>query len=208
MNNIQKSILSRSIKIRLDRGEDVAEVFKKYTNLTEEEKAELLGAYGLTITPDSLAELKAKKIAELSSICQSNIENGVTIEIDGVQEHFTYGITNGDQGNIDDLFDLVVTTNLSQPYHCSNGSCKLYTPDQIKTLYIAVKTLKVVQTTYFNQIKQMIKDFTEDSDIETIKGIQYGYELTGKYLENYNAMLAQGQTIIEARTSSLSTASA
>lgn len=205
MNDIQKSILTRSIKIRLDRGEDVTEIFSNYKNLTDGEKNELLGAFNLSLAPATLDEAKKKKIAELSSICQKRIEDGVTISIDGVDESFTYGIDNGDQGNIDDIFNLCVSTKLPQPYHCTNGNCKLYTPEQIAALYVAVKMNKAEQTTYFNQLKQMIEEtYTEDGDIATVNAIEYGVELTGKYLENYNAMMQQSQLINQSLVSVLS----
>lgn len=193
LSDVHKSILIKSIKVRTERGEDVAEIFKTYKNLTDEEKTEILAECEIEYDP-TLEETKNRKISDFSSICKQNIENGVTISIDDQDEHFTYGIENGDQGNIDDIFNLAVTTGLSQPYHSSNGNCKLYTVEQITELYIAVKYLKAKETTYFNQIKQYIND-TDDK--ETIKAITYGQELTGKYLENYNSMMAQSQAIIE-----------
>lgn len=193
LSDVQKSILIKSIKVRTERGENVVEIFKTYKNLTDEEKTEILAECSIEYDP-TLEETKNRKISDFSSICKQNIENGVTISIDDQDEHFTYGIESGDQGNIDDIFNLAVTTGLSQPYHSSNGNCKLYTVEQITELYIAVKYLKAKETTYFNQIKQYIND-TDDK--ETIKAITYGQELTGKYLENYNSMMAQSQAIIE-----------
>ncbi len=193
LNETQKSILIKSIKVRVERGENVVDIFKSYKNLTDDEKTEILALCELEYDP-TLEEIKVRKINDFSSICKNNIENGVTIKIDGEDEHFTYGIESGDQGNIDDIFNLAVTTGLSQPYHSSNGNCKLYTVEQITELYIAVKYLKAKETTYFNQMKQYIKD-TDDK--ETIKAMTYGQELTGKYLENYNSMMTQSQAIIE-----------
>lgn len=193
LSDVQKSILIKSIKVRTERGENVTEIFKTYKNLTDEEKTEILAECEIEYDP-TLEETKNRKISDFSSICKQNIENGVTISIDDQDEHFTYGIESGDQGNIDDIFNLAVTTGLSQPYHSSNGNCKLYTVEQITELYIAVKYLKAKETTYFNQIKQYIND-TDDK--ETIKAITYGQELTSKYLENYNSMMAQSQAIIE-----------
>ena len=60
-------------------------------------------------------------------------------------------------------------------------------------IYVAQKTNKTVQETWFNQIKQYIL-VCEDAD--EIKAIEYGQPLTGIYLENYNAILAQAQAII------------
>lgn len=198
LSELQKTILKKSVQIRLKNEEDVTEVFKSYKNITEDEKKSILSecsiSYDLT-----LDEVKNKKIKDFSSTCKQNIENGVTISIDGQDEHFSYSIENGDQGNIDDIFSLAVSTGLSQPYHCDGGNCKLYTVQQISELYVACKILKAKETTYFNQIKQYITDL---EDKETIKAITYGQELTGTYLSNYNAMMEQSQAIIQALSAS------
>lgn len=198
LSELQKTILKKSVQIRLKNEEDVTEVFKSYKNITEDEKKSILSecsiSYDLT-----LDEVKNKKIKDFSSTCKQNIENGVTISIDGQDEHFSYSIENGDQGNIDDIFSLAVSTGLSQPYHCDGGNCKLYTVQQISELYVACKILKAKETTYFNQIKQYIIDL---EDKETIESITYGQELTGTYLSNYNAMMEQSQAIIQALSAS------
>ena len=194
LTDIQKTILIKSVDVRLKNGEDVSTIFKSYKNLSENEKKDILSKcsieYELT-----LDETKRKKINELSRICKENIENGVTIKIDDVDETFSYGIESGDQGNIDDIFNLAISTGLSQPYHCNNGNCKLYTVQQISELYVACKVLKAKETTYFNQMKQYIMEL---DDKDTIEAITYGQELTGVYLENYNAMMTQSQEIINA----------
>lgn len=194
LNDMQRIILSKSIKIRKDNGENVVDIFKTYNNLTDDEKSELLSFYSLTYET-TLDEAKSKKINELSKICKETIENGVTIKIDGVDETFSYGIESGDQGNIDDIFNLAISTGLSQPYHSNGGTCKLYTVQQISELYVACKLLKSRETTYFNQMKRYINDL---EDKMTVESITYGQELTGDYLETYNAMMAQSQSIIEA----------
>ena len=60
-------------------------------------------------------------------------------------------------------------------------------------IYVAQKTNKTVQETWFNQMKQYI---LACNDKEEIKNIAYGQSLTGQYLDNYNAILAQAQEII------------
>ena len=198
LNDFQKEILRKSARIRYNNGEDVVSIFKSYNNLTESEKSEILADISVEYE-ETLEEIKTKKIKDFSKICKTNIEKGVTIEIDGVDETFSYSIENGDQGNIDDIFSLAISTGLSQPYHCDGGNCKLYTVQQITQLYVACKILKAKETTYFNQLKQYILDA---NDKETVEAIYYGQELTGKYLENYNAMMEQSEAIIQALASS------
>lgn len=198
LNDIQKEILKKSAKIRYDSGEDVVSIFKSYSNLTDDEKTEILANISVEYE-QTLEEIKTKKINEFSKKCKENIEKGVTIKINDVDETFSYSIENGDQGNIDDIFSLAINTGLSQPYHCDGGNCKLYTVNQTTELYVACKMLKAKETTYFNQLKQYILD---TNDKETVKTIYYGQELTGKYLENYNDMMVQSEAIIQALASS------
>lgn len=198
LNDIQKEILKKSARIRYDNGEDIVSIFKSYSNLTDDEKTEILADISVEYE-QTLEEIKTNKINEFSKKCKENIEKGVTIKINDIDETFSYSIENGDQGNIDDIFNLAITTGLSQPYHCNGGNCKLYTVNQITELYVACKLLKTKETTYYNQIKQYIKD---TNDKETIKSIYYGQELTGQYLENYNDMMVQSEAIIQALASS------
>lgn len=196
LTSAQKNLMQRAISLKIKREEDVVNWLQSMKNITENEIEELLSHFDIQYTP-SLDSVKSKKYAELSAICQAKIEEGISIEIDGVEEHFSYKTV--DQNNIDDLSSLAIQTGLDQPYHADGGNCKLYTPEQILNIYIAQKTNKAMQTTYYNQLREMIKnEYVEDTDIEIIKAITYGTELTGSYLENYNAMLAQSQEIINA----------
>lgn len=191
MNNT----IIKALSIRKARGEDIKEVLLTYKNLTVDEMNEYLAYFNLPLIEETLEEVRKKKISILSSICHNVIEHGVDVEIDGVNEHFSYSIEKGDQGNIDDIFALANATKLSQPYHADGGSCKLYTPEQITAIYVAQKINKTVQETWFNQMKQYI---LVCEDIDEINEIIYGQPLTGIYLENYNAILKQAQEILNA----------
>lgn len=139
----------------------------------------------------TLEEVMNDKIYQLNNICEQSIMNGVNVEINGETEHFSYN--EKDQANIDDLTNSAKETMMDQPYHADSGSCKLYTPEQIITIYIAEKMNKTHHTTYFNQMKMYIKTL-EDKDI--IAAINYGDELTGQYLDTYNLMMTQAKKIV------------
>ena len=141
----------------------------------------------------TLKEVIENKIYEINSCCESNIVSGVDVEINGANEHFSYGIE--DQANIDDLTQMANQTKLEQPYHCDGGICKLYTVEQIVSIYIAEKINKTHHTTYANQLKSYVKTL-EDKDI--VSAITYGDELTSVYLETYNAMMLQAKKIVNA----------
>lgn len=141
----------------------------------------------------TLAEAKQSKITELSSICNMSIVTGIDLVIDDKTEHFSY--TNEDQVNIKELFDLVLQTNTPMYYHADGKSCKLYTAEQIISLYTTAATNKMHHTTYLNQLKMYIETL-EDTD--TVNGITYGQELTGIYLNTYNNAMAQANLSLEA----------
>lgn len=86
-------------------------------------------------------------------------------------------------------------TGMSVPYHANNTSCKLYSPEQITELYIAEKTNLTRHETYFNQLKMYV--LTLDN-IEDVQSVNYGQELAGIYLENYNEIMLHAQALIQA----------
>lgn len=141
----------------------------------------------------TIDEIRNRKISSLSYICNKQIISGVDIEIDGSVEHFSY--SDEDQANIKELFDLAVQTNVSMYYHSDGNSCKLYTVDQIIAIYTTAAMNKMHHITYFNQLKMYLRSL-EDS--ETISGVEYGHELTGKYLDTYNTAMTQIKASIEA----------
>ena len=140
----------------------------------------------------TLDEVKQSKINELSKICNQNIVNGVDVEIDGIVEHFSY--KDEDQVNIKEIFDLAVQTNVPMYYHADGESCKLYTVEQIITLYSTASTNKMHHTTYFNQLKLYVETLEEN---ENVTAVVYGQELTGTYLETYNNSMMQSQLVLE-----------
>ena len=140
----------------------------------------------------TLEEVRNIKISNLSSICNQRIVNGVDINIDGVLEHFSY--TEEDQTNIKELFDLSIQTKVPMYYHSDGNSCKLYSVEQIIELYTTSAMNKMHHITYFNQLKMYINTL-DDSDI--IATIEYGHELTDKYLNTYNAAMEQARIGME-----------
>lgn len=133
-------------------------------------------------------EVRNAKISVLSYTCNKQIINGVNVDIDGLSEHFSY--TEEDQTNIKELFDLAVQTNVPLYYHSDGNSCKLYTVDQIVSIYTTATMNKMHNITYFNQLKMYLQSL---DDAEKIKNIEYGCELTGEYLDTYNAAMAQAK---------------
>jgi len=140
----------------------------------------------------TLDDIKRIKISSLSSICNSQIVNGIDIVINNSVEHFSY--TEEDQTNIKEIFDLAVQTNMPMYYHSDGNSCKLYSVEQIIELYTMSAMNKMHHITYFNQLKMYISTL-DNCDI--INAIEYGMELTGEYLNTYNDAMAQAKIGME-----------
>lgn len=142
---------------------------------------------------ETLENVKTNKISELNAICNKMITSGVDVEIDGKTEHFSYTIE--DQANIDDIAQMAKSTNMEQSYHCDNGSCKLYTVEEITKIYMTQKMNKAHNITYANQLKLYVKSLKEKAKVESIA---YGQDLTGEYLNTYNTIMEHEQSVAKA----------
>lgn len=142
---------------------------------------------------ETLENIKTNKISELNTICNKMITSGVDVEIDGKTEHFSYTIE--DQANIDDIAQMAKSTNMEQSYHCDNGSCKLYTVEEITKIYMTQKMNKAHNITYANQLKLYVKSLKENAEVESIA---YGQDLTGEYLNTYNTIMEHEQSVAKA----------
>ena len=120
--------------------------------------------------------------------CQNDIYKGQEIEINSEPKMFTFKLE--DQNNLKVLFDIVSAFPEIQhmPYHASTESCEMFSRADIITVYLTLLIRLTKITTYCNQLNMYIKSI---DDKDTLMGINYGDELTGEYLENYNTIIAQ-----------------
>ena len=155
---------------------------------------EALDAFKATL-PDPTDSVKAEKIAEIKKDCEEYIYAGADVTYaDGVKEHFTYNLA--DQSNISEMFTAVMAGATEYPYHADGEICKIYTKEQIVTIYGTLSLFKTEATTYHNSLKAQINAMTDASAISAIKFKET--ELTGEYLTNYTAMMASAQTQLNA----------
>lgn len=140
----------------------------------------------------TIEEVRNSKITDFYNTCNYYIVNGVDVDIEEESKHFSY--TEKDQVNLKEIFDLVVQTNVPMYYHADGESCKLYTVEQIISIYTAATTNKMHHITYFNQIRMYINSL---KTVEEINNVKYGQELTGEYLQTYNESMKQAQTVLE-----------
>lgn len=144
---------------------------------------------------ESADSIKAEKIDEIKKACEDYIYAGTDVTLpDGTIEHFTY--TLADQSNISEMFTAVMAGATEYPYHADGEICKIYTKEQIVTIYGTLSLFKTEATTYHNSLKSQIKAMTDADAILATKFKET--ELTGEYLTNYTAMMASAQTQLNA----------
>lgn len=161
---------------------------------TIEVNQEALDAFKATL-PDPTDSVKAEKIAEIKKDCEEYIYAGTDVTYaDGAKEHFTYSLV--DQSNISEMFTAIMAGANEYPYHADGEICKIYSKEQIVTIYGTLSLFKTEATTYHNSLKAQVNAMT---DADTITAVKFKKtELTGEYLENYAAMMASAQTQLNA----------
>lgn len=139
--------------------------------------------------------IKAEKIDEIKKACEDYIYAGIDVTLpDGDIEHFTY--TLADQSNISEMFTAIMAGATEYPYHADGEICKIYTKEQIITIYGTLSLFKTEATTYHNSLKSQINAMTDADAISATKFKET--ELTGEYLTNYTAMMTSAQTQLNA----------
>ena len=118
---------------------------------------------------------KSQKLEEISMLCTSAIVKG--IEYNGK----AYAMTINDQINIETLKNSIIDTTDSIPYHADGEICSLYPVEEFLEIYHKAIKNKLYHTTYFNQLKDMIKQMTSE---EEVQACYYGMELDEEHQNN------------------------
>lgn len=130
------------------------------------------------------------KLSELSSACNAAITAGADVQLsDGSTARFSYSLE--DQSNVSEMFNAVLMSATSYPYHANGENCRMYSAADIISIYLALSSLKTGQTTYYNQLRQYVQTL---ETVPKINAVKYGDALAGEYLETYNTLLTQAQT--------------
>lgn len=140
------------------------------------------------INAERLPKLKQSKIAALSATCEKTIFAGLELELSAGAESFEY--KDKDQTNIKAMFDAVVFGAEKYPYQSEDGNCRVFTAQDIITLYTSLEGLRTAQLTYYHQLKFLVNTL---ETAEEINAVTYGQELEGEYLQHYNEMMAVAQ---------------
>lgn len=139
------------------------------------------------------------KLPLLSSVCEKTIISGASISLSTGEKAFSY--TEKDQINISEMFSAIIMGAAYYPYHENDGQCEMFPASDIIAIYTTLSMLKTSQLTYFNQLKHYAESLTMP---EEVLSIQYGQELTGEYLQNYNDIISKTQEQLNSILSKIS----
>lgn len=163
--------------------------------ISTEDAVEILGS------DNALETIRAAKLLEISTACNTVIVSGVDLELNGTSVHFNLSIE--DQANIANLFRVVELGGTEFPYQADGGVCRIYTATEIASIYIAAQTLITTQTTYHNALKAYVQSL---DSVESLTAVVYGMDLPEPYSTEMHEKLAvanaQMQAIIARMNSS------
>lgn len=144
--------------------------------------------------PEPVEVARAAKVAEISAACNAAIDAGTSVDLpSGTREEFTYTVA--DQANVSEMFTACLAGATGYIYHANNSPCKTYPAADVVAIYGTLSMYKTGQLTYHNQLRQFVNGLTTAEDIQTVT---YGQPLIGEYLTQYNALMAEAQTQMDA----------
>ena len=144
--------------------------------------------------PEPVEVARAAKVAEISEACNAAIDAGTSVDLpSGTREEFTYTVA--DQANVSEMFTACLAGATGYIYHANNSPCKTYPAADVVAIYGTLSMYKTGQLTYHNQLRQFVNSLTTAEDIQTVT---YGQPLIGEYLTQYNDLMAEAQTQMDA----------
>ena len=144
--------------------------------------------------PEPVEVARAAKVAEISTACNAAIDAGTSVDLpSGTREAFTYTVA--DQANISEMFTACLAGATGYIYHANNSPCKTYPAADVVAIYGTLSMYKTGQLTYHNQLRQFVNSLTTAEDIQTVT---YGQALIGEYMTQYNELMAEAQTQMDA----------
>lgn len=136
--------------------------------------------------PRPLSEIQADKLTELSTACESAILDGITLTTeDGVERHFSCRVV--DQMNATAALKLVEQGAPGYLFQDSEDNCFYATANDISSITVGFIQHVTKTRTYRNVLSDYVKSL---SDPQEVLGVQWGQELTGEWLVQYNEKMA------------------
>lgn len=133
-------------------------------------------------------EYKNFVLKQISDACTQDIYSGTTVEINGVQQNYSFKAE--DQINLLQLYLMtkMYPTITAVPYHSDGNTCMFYTAEQIQTIYMTLITKLITITTYANQLNLYANTLETK---EELSKLEYGMELPETYAEVVSSIVEQ-----------------
>lgn len=136
--------------------------------------------------PRTLEEVQSSKLAELSAACDAAINDGITLTTeDGVERHFSCRVV--DQMNATAALKLVEQGAPGYLFQDSDDNCFYATAKDISSITAGFIQHVTKTRTYRNVLSDYVKSL---SDPREVLGVQWGQELTGEWLVQFNEKMA------------------
>ena len=155
--------------------------------ITTEDAVEILGS------DTEIDTIREAKLLEISKACNSVIVAGVDVQIGERVDHFNLALE--DQSNINNLFRVVELGGTEFPYQADDGTCTVYSAQDIAQIYITAQSHITTQTAYHNALKAYVNSLETSEEITVI---QYGMTLPDPYATELAGKLAVAQAQMQA----------
>lgn len=121
-----------------------------------------------SISGNTIEKTKEYQKVVVNYQCQNVINNGIDIETTQGIEHFS--LTEKDQINIKSLYDEIKnnTSCASAPYHADGKICRLFTMDEMTSLFNAMKEFVIYNITKCNHLHILIDSLETVNEILAI----------------------------------------
>lgn len=141
----------------------------------------------------TIEEVKASKMAEIQSMMDADISNGVVYR----GKRFLY--PQHDRARYKELLEIAVQTTQTVYVECEGGR-EVLDGNALKELYAALRTHEVDRTAYAVQLMKMVAD---EASINAVQAVSYGQTLAGEYLRRYEEESITQKRAIESYVANL-----
>ena len=136
----------------------------------------------------TLDEVKESKKAEIKMKVQNEILSDVMIA------SYAFGYNESDMIAIRNAYEDSISSGMSVILKDSTGQSRELNEEEITDLYKKQEIKRLEKESYAQCLLDYIDGLTSK---EAVNSVEYGDELTGKYLEKYNEMVSNTQSYIE-----------
>ena len=141
----------------------------KEIQIAEALKYSYNGEYTIEEEPDdrSLDEIRADKLAEISTSCNAAITAGMDVETTQGTEHFSLQET--DQINLTTALSAIQNGSTGYPYHADGQLCRLFSAKEIQDIAEASIKHKLYHTTLCNHLMTWVRRVEDKKELANIK---------------------------------------